>query len=62
MILQGIESEVVSLENIVPMLEAGEKIGQDNQQLDQEFYDGLSQVLGDRIRQCGHRVPVVTGE
>lgn len=46
----------------MPPLEAGEKVGQDNLQLDQDFYDRLSQVLGERIRQCGHRVPVVTGK
>lgn len=30
-------------------------------QLGQVFYDELSQRLGDRLRECGTRVPVVTG-
>lgn len=30
-------------------------------QLGQVFYDELSRRLGERIRECGHRVPVVTG-
>ena len=29
--------------------------------LDQSFYDRLSTVIGERIKQCGTRVPVVTG-
>lgn len=33
----------------------------DNGQLGQEFYDRLSTSLGQRIQQCGSRVPVVTG-
>lgn len=31
-------------------------------QLGQEFYDQLSSRLGERLRECGQRVPVVTGE
>ena len=30
-------------------------------QLGQAFYDDLAKVVGERIRQCGNRVPVVTG-
>lgn len=30
-------------------------------QLSQEFYDQLSVRLGERIRECGDRVPVITG-
>lgn len=30
-------------------------------QLDQVFYDDLAKVIGERIRRCGNRVPVVTG-
>lgn len=30
-------------------------------QLDQSFYDKLSERLGERLRLCGSRVPVVTG-
>jgi aspartate kinase len=30
-------------------------------QLGQDFYDKLAIGLGDRIRECGTRVPVITG-
>lgn len=30
--------------------------------LDQEFYDYLSQRLGDIVRECGDKVPVLTGK
>lgn len=30
-------------------------------QLGQDFYDELSKRLGERIRECGDRIPVVTG-
>jgi aspartate kinase len=30
-------------------------------QLGQEFYDQLAVKLGQRIRECGTRVPVITG-
>ncbi|KAJ7669382.1 Aspartate/glutamate/uridylate kinase [Mycena polygramma] len=55
---QGIDAEYVSLENIVPVedLEASE-----DGSLDQEFYDRLSLAVGERVKQCGARVPVVTG-
>lgn len=29
--------------------------------LDQAFYDRLSKKMGERLRECGSRVPVVTG-
>ncbi|KAH7105099.1 aspartate kinase [Auriculariales sp. MPI-PUGE-AT-0066] len=59
---RGIDSEMVSLENIVPPAEDEHDIavGADGQ-LEQPFYDQLTTVLGERIRQCGSRVPVVTG-
>lgn len=31
-------------------------------QLGQSFYDRLSKRLGERILECGDRVPVVTGK
>ncbi|KIO33744.1 hypothetical protein M407DRAFT_240904 [Tulasnella calospora MUT 4182] len=58
---RGVDAEVVTLENIVPPLDDVESLQGDDHQLDQEFYDRLSQALGERIRQCGPRVPVVTG-
>lgn len=56
------DAEVVTLENIVPPVEDIEALQGDDHQLGQEFYDRLSAALGDRIRQCGPRVPVVTGD
>jgi aspartate kinase len=31
-------------------------------QLGQDFYDELAKRLGERIRECGGRVPVITGK
>lgn len=31
-------------------------------QLGQEFYDKLAVRLGERLKECGTRVPVITGE
>ncbi|KAJ7484371.1 Aspartate/glutamate/uridylate kinase [Mycena latifolia] len=56
---QGIDSEYVSLENIVPGADDLETA--DDGSLDQDFYDRLSKAVGDRVKQCGPRVPVVTG-
>ncbi|KAF7291931.1 hypothetical protein MIND_01218600 [Mycena indigotica] len=55
---QGIDAEYVSLEDIVPV---AEDESSDDDSLDQEFYDRLSEAVGERIKQCGPRVPVVTG-
>ncbi|KAF7971348.1 hypothetical protein HWV62_21366 [Athelia sp. TMB] len=54
---QGIDAEYVSLEDIVPDNDDGD----DSAALDQAFYDRLAAALGERIAQCGPRVPVVTG-
>ncbi|KAF7348586.1 hypothetical protein MVEN_01376200 [Mycena venus] len=56
---QGIDAEYVSLENIVPDVEDLEAI--EDGSLDQEFYDRLSLAVGERVKGCGPRVPVVTG-
>lgn len=61
---QGIDAELVSLESIVEA--AGEddepSTGKENGgHLGQAFYDRLSKRLGDRLLECGDRVPVVTG-
>ncbi|KAJ7746442.1 Aspartate/glutamate/uridylate kinase [Mycena maculata] len=56
---QGIDAEYVSLEDIVPAMDDLE--AEEDGSLDQEFYDRLSQAVGERVKQCGARVPVVTG-
>ena len=49
------------MENIVPpCLEPAEQ-GNESAQLGQEFYDRLAIALGERIRACGTKVPVITG-
>lgn len=60
-ILQGVDAEYVSLENIVPNLADDEGVGI-NDSLDQSFYDRVAVALGERMKQCGSRVPVVTGK
>lgn len=50
----------MSLENIVPDVEAVDG-GNDDQILDQVFYNNVALTLRERIEQCGSRVPVVTG-
>jgi aspartate kinase len=65
---QGIDSELVVLDSIVDaalatlddasLAAAGD---QGVAQLDQTFYDRLAQKLGERIQDCGDRVPVITG-
>ncbi|KAF7338735.1 hypothetical protein MSAN_02195800 [Mycena sanguinolenta] len=56
---QGIDAEYVSLEDIVPSAEDLEFM--EDGTLDQEFYDQLSRAVGERVKMCGRRVPVVTG-
>ena len=66
---RGIDSEFVNLDTIVDemlnepavdniLLSSGD---QGAAQLGQDFYDRLAEVLGERIRECGTRVPVITG-
>ena len=55
LLIQGIDAEYVSLESVVPPYdEVDGTLGQD-------FYDRVSDVFAERIRQCEPRVPVVTG-
>jgi aspartate kinase len=63
-----VDSELVVLDSIVDaamsasdanLISAGD---QGVAQLGQEFYDRLAVKLGERIRACGTRVPVITGE
>ncbi|KAG8731585.1 Aspartokinase, partial [Ceratobasidium sp. 423] len=56
---RGVDSEFVSLENIVPAFEKELESG--HTQLDQSFYDAVAKAVGERIVQCERRVPVVTG-
>ncbi|CAL1708709.1 unnamed protein product [Somion occarium] len=57
---RGVDAEFVSLENIVPIPEDGD-LTFEGDTLGQEFYDKVAHVVGERIKQCGPRVPVVTG-
>lgn len=61
---QGVDAELVSLENIVESAaDDDETRGADGQrQLGQPFYDRLSKRLGERLLECENRVPVITGE
>jgi hypothetical protein len=66
---RGIDSELVMLDAIVDasmssVSEAALTAAGDQgvAQLGQEFYDQLAERLGERIRECGERVPVITGE
>ncbi|KAG8744315.1 Aspartokinase [Ceratobasidium sp. 414] len=56
---RGVDAEFVSLESIVPAYESDTE--STNIQLDQAFYDSLARAVGERLEQCGRRVPVVTG-
>ncbi|EWC46833.1 putative aspartokinase [Drechslerella stenobrocha 248] len=52
---RGVDAEYVNLENILPpgyQMKGG---------VCQAFYDDLAQRLGERVLQCGDRVPVITG-
>lgn len=67
-LVQGIDAELVSLENIIDWDVLGEegegaggKAADGPPQLGQAFYSRLSQRLGQRLAECGDRVPVVTG-
>ncbi|GAA5942404.1 hypothetical protein JCM1841_004288 [Sporobolomyces salmonicolor] len=62
---RGIDAELVSLESIIDWDVLGNddapKSADGPPQLGQEFYSRLSQRLGERLSECGNRVPVVTG-
>ncbi|KIJ63048.1 hypothetical protein HYDPIDRAFT_176137 [Hydnomerulius pinastri MD-312] len=57
---QGIDAEYVSLEDVVPVTDDGDS-GHLEGSLDQSFYDSVALAVGERIKQCAPRVPVVTG-
>ncbi|OAX79256.1 hypothetical protein ACJ72_06427 [Emergomyces africanus] len=50
----GVESEYIDLSDVVSFATSC-------QSLDQAFYDRLAVALGERIRACGRKVPVITG-
>ena len=56
---QGVDAEYVSLEDVVPEMDDDLYSGGT---LDQAFYDRLSVAVGERVRACGSRIPVVTGK
>ncbi|KAG2127895.1 Aspartate/glutamate/uridylate kinase [Suillus bovinus] len=56
---QGIDAEYVSLEDIIPLSEDSDTIKEGS--LDQAFYDSVATAVGERIKGCAPRVPVVTG-
>ncbi|KAH0834718.1 Aspartate/glutamate/uridylate kinase [Lanmaoa asiatica] len=56
---QGIDAEYVSLEDIVPISDDGDLHAEGS--LDQSFYDGVAAAVGERIKGCAPRVPVVPG-
>ena len=59
MLVQNVDAEFVSLENIIPLSE-GENFS-DSDTLPQDFYDRVADLVAERIKACGNRVPVVTG-
>ncbi|KAL4251984.1 aspartate kinase [Abortiporus biennis] len=56
---RGVDAEFVSLENIIPAEDGDSSF--DNDTLGQDFYDRVAHLVGERIKQCGSRIPVVTG-
>ncbi|KAI1797984.1 aspartate kinase [Ganoderma leucocontextum] len=56
---RNIDAEFVSLENIIPLSE-GENFS-DSDTLPQDFYDRVADLVAEKIKACGNRVPVVTG-
>lgn len=57
---QGIDAEYVSLDDVVP--DILDLDGVNNETLDQTFFDQLTVAVGERIKECTPRVPVVTGQ
>lgn len=65
---QGFDAELVCLDNVVEKIEFDSVDGEPDEvsqglggELRQPFYDRLAQKLGERLRQCENRIPVVTG-
>ncbi|BGP57035.1 hypothetical protein JCM8202_004527 [Rhodotorula sphaerocarpa] len=64
---RGVDAELVSLDSIIDWdvfgedPEAAAKSSDGPPQLSQAFYTRLSERLGERLADCGDRVPVITG-
>ncbi|KAG1740515.1 Aspartate/glutamate/uridylate kinase [Suillus paluster] len=56
---RGIDAEFISLEDIIPVSEDSDSAPEGS--LDQAFYDSVATAIGERIKRCMPRVPVVTG-
>ncbi|KAI0698046.1 aspartate kinase [Cerioporus squamosus] len=56
---KNVDAEFVSLENVIPLAES--ENFSDSDTLGQDFYDRVAELVAERIKQCGNRVPVVTG-
>ena len=52
------DAEFVNLEDVVL---SGVLEVDDSETLTQEFYDHVTVAVAERIKQCGQRIPVVTG-
>ncbi|KAH7910676.1 Aspartate/glutamate/uridylate kinase [Hygrophoropsis aurantiaca] len=57
---QGIDAEYVSLEDVLPA-EDDDDSTLPSGPLDQTFYDKVATAVGERVKQCAPRIPVVTG-
>lgn len=53
------DAEYVALDSVVPDIEEDHDLH--GPTLDQRFYDKLAAALAEHVKQCGPRVPVVTG-
>lgn len=50
----GLDAQFVDLSDVADF-------GQRDEKLSQDFYQKLSQVIGEKIRLCGEKIPVLTG-
>jgi aspartate kinase len=57
--IQGVDAEFVSLEDVIPVSEDSDSAPEGS--LNQAFYDNVAFAVGERIKRCAPRVPVVTG-
>ena len=57
---RGFDAELVTLDNIVPSTHVAEE-GAPIAPLDSVFFERLAERLGERLRACDSRIPVVSG-